>query len=97
MTDVRGRYYAWRNRHPQWAEMPIDAFTDVYRYGARDAMRASSEFAGLIQQLRELIWWFEVHEEDDVEERGRAWGESNAIAEEHAIRHMDGELEDLPF
>lgn len=96
MNDgVRGRYYAWRTKHPQWADVPIDAFTDVYRYGASSALRASAEFAGVVQAMRELVWWFEAGTEDADAVR---WAESNALAEEHAIRaNGEGGLEDLPF
>ena len=100
MTSVRGRYFGWVKRHPEWDAVTLDAFTDIWRYSARTALVASSELAGQISLMRELIWWLESAEEDaapDEDERAIAWAESNANAEEHAIREMDGELEELPF
>lgn len=102
MTSIRGRYFGWVKRHPEWDAVTLDAFTDIWRYSARTALVASSEFAGQISLMRELIWWLEAGEEaaapeGSEDEQAARWALSNANAEEHAIREMDGELEELPF
>ena len=97
MTSVERRYHAWCYRHPLSADVPLDIFADIYRLGGGDALRSSSELAELVPKLREVIWWLEARDDgDDVVQAGIAWGESNANAEEHAIR-AEQELEDLPF
>ena len=64
MGDTRRRYYSWRARHPQSEDVSIDTFTDIYRIGGGDALRQSTELAGLVAKLRELIWWFEASDVD---------------------------------
>ena len=92
--SVERRYYSWRARHQHSTDVPLDVFADIYRLGGGDSLRGSTELAGLVAKLRELIWYLEA---EDEHERAVAWAESNANAEEHAIRAMDGELEELPF
>ena len=92
--SVERRYYGWRARHQHSTDVPLDVFTDIYRLGGGDTLRASSKLAELVAELKQIIWWLEA---EDEHERAIAWAESNANAEEHAIRAMDGELEDLPF
>lgn len=101
MTSVRGRYFGWVKKHPEWDTVPLEAFTDIWRYAARTALVASSELAGQIELMRELIWWLEAGEEAaapalDEDDPAVRWALSNANAEEQNIRAEHG-LEELPF
>ena len=102
MSSVRGRYFGWLKKHPEWDAVSLDAFTDIWRYSARTALVASSELAGQIALMRELIWWLEAGEDEaaptlDEDDPAVSWALSNANAEEQAIRAMDDDLEVLPF
>ena len=71
------------------------------KVGRRLGYEQTKYWAGLIPLLEDLL---AVEHElavdrqlEDEHERAIAWAESNANAEEHAIRAMDGDLEELPF
>lgn len=66
MTDVRPIFYAWRTKHPAEAEDPFTAFAVGYRFGGGDALRKSAQMGDIVATMRDLIWWLEVAEGEEM-------------------------------
>lgn len=90
MTDARSRFYAWRASHPREAEDPMSVWAAAWKLGGAEALVKSAQLAELVPRLEDLVHLFRALHVEHVHEAGRAWGESNVLAEEHAI-------EELPF
>jgi len=102
--DAEKAWHTWRYYNPNQAEEPHAAFLAAYDRAYRDCLADVTDFAGLHAAVHRLADLLEatVREREaiqlvaETDAAGRAWAESNAMAEEHAIRD-EYEPEELPF
>lgn len=104
-------WHVWRHYHPHHVEDARAAFLAAYERAYLDCVDDQVQFAGLeaaIHRLADLLdairierdaVWTRAGElsEQEHDERAYAWALSNANAEEHDLRAMDQEQEELPF
>jgi hypothetical protein len=99
--EVVDRY--WHSVKYRRPDLPHDhwSFAQGFASGLRWTFKATGALTGAMtpqfiqaaQDLAEVARWMK---DEDEHERAIAWAESNANAEEHAIR-ADDDLEVLPF
>jgi len=97
-------WQVWRYYNGVQAEDPHATGLALYERGYRDCLADMVDFAGLQTAIHRLADLLEAnHVERDAvrdiadSELASTWAMSNALAEEHAIAHPDGEVEELPF